>query len=561
MLYELLAGQPPFTGPTPAIMARHSMEQIPSLQIVRQSVPDELEDAVFQALEKTPADRFQVMSEFVDVLADLEPTLATRRTSSRGMQAVRRTSRTTRGNVPAVEAPDATVEQAAATTTTAATPLIRTSRITPFAMAKGIRFWSAAGLVALAAVGIGIWRFKGHAAAGTGTGEDLSLDKNRIAVMYFENRGMADSLGYLADGLTEALIHELSGVKGLQVISRNGVAPFRHATVTTDSIGRALKSGTLVQGTVAQSGDRLRVSVSLVNSANGEEIASQTVERPKSEVFALQDDVAKEVSLFLRQRLGQEIELDQVRVGTSNTKAWELLQRAGGLSKDLETLLASGDTAAAARHLAQADTLLAQAEQLDPNWAAAPIERGWLAYHQTDLISNFDKPYYSTWTARGLEQANRALQLKPNDPDGLELKGTLEYLRWLLNLEPDPSAASKLVSAAEADLRAAVTAKPTAAWGWTVLSHLLIGQGQTAEAKLAALRSYEADPYLSSAKQTLYRLYTTSYDSEDQIEAAHWCEEGLPAVPGLLPLHRVPAEHDGHEGTEARYREGVEAPG
>ncbi|HET7423732.1 MAG TPA: serine/threonine-protein kinase, partial [Gemmatimonadales bacterium] len=533
VLYELLAGQPPFDGPNSrAIMARHSMEQVPSLQIVRQSVPDELEDAVFTSLEKTPADRFQTMQEFVDTLADLEPTLATRRTSSRGMQAVRRTSRTTRGNVPAVEPPpEATEPAAAAATATAQTPLIRTSRITPFAMAKGIRFWSTAGLVLLAAVGIGVWRLKGHSAGGTKAAEDASLDKNRIAVMYFENRGLADSLSYLGDGLTEALIHELSGVKGLQVISRNGVAPFRHTTVTTDSIGRALKSGTLVQGTVAQSGDRLRVSVSLVNAANGEEIASQTVERPKTEVFALQDDVAKEVALFLRQRLGQEIELDQVRVGTSNTKAWELLQRAGGLSKDLETLLASGDTAAAARHLAQADTLLTQAQNLDPNWAAAPIERGWLAYHQTDLIATFDKTYYSTWTERGLEQANKALQLKPNDPDGLELRGTLEYLRWLLNLDPDPATSKKLVTSAEADLRAAVTAKPTAAWAWTVLSHLLIGQGNTAEAKLAALRSYEADPYLSSAKQTLYRLYTTSYDSEDQVEAAHWCEEGYRRFP------------------------------
>ncbi|HEY9506409.1 MAG TPA: hypothetical protein VIQ27_10585, partial [Gemmatimonadales bacterium] len=454
---------------------------------------------------------------------------ATRRTSSRGVQAVRRTSRTTKGAVPAVEPPEGVPTETTPAAATATAPIIRTTRITPFAMAKGIRFWSAAGLVLLVAVGIGVWRLRGH--AGAPAAEDTSLDKNRIAVMYFENRGMADSLGYVADGLTEALIHELSGVKGLQVISRNGVAPFRHATVTTDSIGRALKSGTLVQGTVAQSGDRLRVSVSLVNSANGEEIASQTVERPKTEVFALQDDVAKEVALFLRQRLGQEIELEQVRVGTSNTQAWEKYQRAGGLSKDLEPLLAAGDTAAAARHLAEADSLLAGAEKLDPNWPSPAIERGWLAYHQTDLVSTFDKAYYSTWTERGLTHANRALQLKPDDPDGLELKGTLEYLRWLLNLEPDPTAAKQLVSGAEADLRAAVAAKPTAAWAWTVLSHLLIGQGNTPEAKLAALRSYEADPYLSSAKQTLYRLFSTSYDSEDAVEAKHWCEEGYRRFP------------------------------
>ena len=79
--------------------------------------------------------------------------------------------------------------------------------------------------------------------------EDPAVDPNRIAVMYFENRSGSDSLGYLADGLTEALIHELSGVKPLQVISSNGVAPFRKAAATPDSIGRALKVGTLVEGT------------------------------------------------------------------------------------------------------------------------------------------------------------------------------------------------------------------------------------------------------------------------------------------------------------------------
>ncbi|HTL91350.1 MAG TPA: serine/threonine-protein kinase, partial [Steroidobacteraceae bacterium] len=71
VLYEVLIGQPPFTGPNSmAIMARHSMEVVPSLQVVRQSVPDEVEDVVMQALEKTPADRFQTMKEFAERLSE-----------------------------------------------------------------------------------------------------------------------------------------------------------------------------------------------------------------------------------------------------------------------------------------------------------------------------------------------------------------------------------------------------------------------------------------------------------------------------------------------------------
>ncbi|HEX6106589.1 MAG TPA: serine/threonine-protein kinase, partial [Gemmatimonadales bacterium] len=314
VLYELLAGQPPFDGPNSrAILARHAMEQVPSLRIVRQSVPEELEDIVLQSLEKTPADRFQTMAEFADVLADLEPTLATRRTTSRGVPAVRRS--TPRGTH--------------ATGVTTATPIARR-------LPGGLRLWSAAGALLALLVAGGLFWFRGRAgAAGV---EDLAIDRNRIAVMYFENRSGQDSLGYLADALTEALIQELSEVKPLQVISRNGVTPYRNTTVAPDSIGRALKVGTLVEGTVAASGERLRVSVSLVNAANGEQIGSKTLERPRSEIFALQDDLAKEVSVFLRERLGQELRLHEVRVGTRNTSAWELRQRAGQLRKDFEPL-------------------------------------------------------------------------------------------------------------------------------------------------------------------------------------------------------------------------------
>ncbi len=505
VLYEVLAGQPPFDGPNSrAILARHAMEQVPSIRIVRQSVPEELEDVVLQALEKTPADRFQKMSEMAEILADLEPTVATRRTTSRGVPAVRRS---TSGGVKAVK------------------------RTTPVAIlgekwGTGVRLWSlSAGLLAVLMVGgFAVWRLA--FGSGTSAAEDPSVDKNRIAVLYFENRSGADSLSYLADGLTEALIQELSEVKPLQVISRNGVTPFRNSSAPPDSIGRALKVGTLVEGTIAQSGERLRVNVSLLNATNGEVIGSRTLERPREEIFALQDDLANEVSIFLRQRLGQEIAREQTRVGTSNARAWELLQQAGKLSKDLEPLLAAGDTAAAGRRLNEADSLLAEAEKLDPAWVELPVSRGWLAYHQTDLEPDFDKDFYDKWTARGLVHADRALLLKPGDPDGRELRGTLNYWRWLLNLEPDPAKSKDLIEGVEADLRAVVTAKPAAARAWSWLSHLLIGQGKTAEAKLAALRSYEADPYLSSVRQTLDRLFSTSYDSEDRVEAAHWCDEG-----------------------------------
>ena len=512
VLYELLAGQPPFDGPNSrAIMARHAMEQVPSLQIVRQSVPDELEDAVMQSLEKTPADRFQTMAEFADALADLEPTLATRRTTSRGVPAVRRST------------------PRASRVTDAAAPAVTPAEAAPRpGLSRKVKIIAAAGLAAVLAAGLVVWRL--------GVGADQvaassELDPRRIAVLYFTGQPGADSLGYLADGLTEALIRELGQVSQLQVISANGVQQFKGKEASLIEISRALKVGSLVHGNVAQSGNRLRVNVSLVDADDGVEIGSRTVERGRDEIFALQDDLAKEVSAFLRTQLGQEVELRENRAGTRNAKAWDLHQRAEEEAKGIDPLLATGDTAAVSRQVARADSLYAQAEAADPKWVTPVVKRGWLTYRQSRVAGSFDKSYYDTWTQRGLAHAERALGLRAGDPDALELKGTLLYWRWLLNLEPDAVRAQALFTEAEKSLRASVEANPIQASAWNSLSHLLVNKQEVAEAKLAARRAYEADPYLTNANLTLWRLFSTSVDLEDAVEARHWCDEGKERFP------------------------------
>ena len=520
MLYEMLVGQPPFHGPNAmAILARHSMEVVPSLQVVRNSIPDEVEDAIMRALEKTPADRFPTVREFADALAEVDLGPSARRTSSRSMRArrsgpqgVRRTS----GGAPAI-------------------PQTIPARIAGLVRGRSVRFWSAAAAVLLLAGGFSAWRFwlrPGEASSST-----AGFSPNRIAVMYFGSRGGSDSLGYVADGLTEALIHELSQVKALQVISQNGVLPYKRSAVPPDSVARALKVGTLVQGTLSQAGDRLRVSVSLINAAAGSEIASKTLERPRSEIFALQDDLAQEVSVFLRERLGQEVKLEESRVGAGSPKAWELVQQAKQLTKDLPTLLAAGDTATAARQLGAADSLLARASAIDPKWVTPIVNRGWLAYQRRALARPLDKAYLRDWLQRAQDDAAQALTLKPNDADALDLRGTTRYTQWFLNLAPGPTAAAKLLVDAEQDLRGAVAANPGQAHSWAVLSHLLMRKSQTAEGKLAALRAYEADPYLIEAPAILYRLFTSSLDLQDGVEANHWCDEGqrrFPTDPSFL---------------------------
>ncbi|HEU4648013.1 MAG TPA: serine/threonine-protein kinase [Gemmatimonadales bacterium] len=495
VLYELLAGTPPFTGPTAiAILARHSLEAIPSIQIVRPAVPDEVEAIIMKALAKTPADRFKTMQELADALRDADYSRVTRRTMARA--------------IPTAELP--------------------VMRPPPTPTRKAL-IWTAAAAAVMGVAGAGAYAW--HRSTAPSVPPAAASTPNlikRVAVLYFQSRGGSDSLGYLADGLTETLIHQLSQVNDLRVISRNGVAPFKGRTAAPDSIAHALNVGTIVDGTVAQSGDRLRVSVSLVNAATGAEISSNTIERPRREIFSLEDDLAQAVSVMLRQQLGHEVVLQTLRASTKRPEAWELLQRAQQATQSGEAQIAAGDSAGAARSFALADTQFARTEQLDPEWSAPPTARGWLDYRLSRLARSAPAAYHQDRIQAGLAHAERALQLRPNDPDALELRGTLRYWSWLNNWLPNLSAAPQLLADAEQDLRASVTGNPAQASAWATLSHLIPNKpgGSTAEAKLAALRAYDADPYLANANVTVWRLFGLSYDLDDALEAKRWCEEG-----------------------------------
>jgi tetratricopeptide (TPR) repeat protein len=127
--------------------------------------------------------------------------------------------------------------------------------------------------------------------------------------------------------------------------------------------------------------------------------------------------------------------------------------------------------------------------------------------------------------------AETAVRLDSTQADALELRGTLRYWKYLLNLADDPEEADRLVENAEADLVASVVANPQQASAWSTLSHLFARQDRRAEAKNAARRSYEADPYLRNADLTLWRLFFTSFDLGDGVEARRWCEEGRRRFP------------------------------
>jgi serine/threonine-protein kinase len=504
VLYEMLVGQPPFTGPNAmAIMARHSMEVVPSLQVVRQSVPDDVEDAVMRALQKTPADRFQTMTELGDCLAEAEAEVTVVRTAARrASTAARRT--------PTRELP-------------AAPPPVDRRRRT---------LLIGGGVLALLIAAGGGWAALRHrdraAAPVAGSG---GLDPHRVAVLYFQDLGARDSMRYLAEGLTEGLIRQLSEVQTLDVISPNGVAPYRGDSIPPDSVARALNVGTLVQGGVDRNGGRIRVTVRLVDGTSGVDYKRASFELPAANVLGIQDSLVQEVAGLIRHRLGEEIKLRQQREGTGNQQAWTLVQQAEQARKQAEAFAAKKDTSSAvARNFELADSIYTLAQAADPKWVEPVLGRGWAAFRRSRLVG-VDPLAAKPWIDKGKKLAEDALALAPQNPDALQLRGELRYWSWLLALEPDPDKAKELLKGAQADLEAAVKVRPSQAGAWAALSHLYNQTSGETDAKLAARRAYEEDAYLSNADQVLWRLFNASYDLTQFVDAQHWCEVGQKRFP------------------------------
>lgn len=404
---------------------------------------------------------------------------------------------------------------------------------------------SALGLLAL---GLSVPRVLAHfeQRAAVQAAAASRMDLQRVAVRYFDDLSAGGELAYLADGLTEDLIRQLGEVRALDVISRNGVAPFRGRALPPDSVARVLDAGTLVDGSVEAVGEAVRINVRLIDGEGGAEIRRAAFERPLAELLDIRDAAAGEVSRMLRDWLGEEIELRSLRAETESETAWALVQRAERARKDMEAALRAGDGDRVEEAYGRAQGLLEQAETLDPDWPVPATQRGWLDYRRSRAAGDLHE--IVAWIDRGTEHAERALGRDPDRADALELRGTLRYWRWLLNVTPDPGERAALLASAREDLERAVDVDPTRASAYSTLSHLY-AQSDIAAMVLAARRSYEEDAYLDVTERNLWYLFTGSLDMGQFTQARRWCEEGgrrFPAHPRFvvcgLRLMATPAQ-------------------
>jgi tetratricopeptide (TPR) repeat protein len=293
-----------------------------------------------------------------------------------------------------------------------------------------------------------------------------------------------------------------------------------------------LDVGTAVDGSVEKRGNDIEVTLQLVDGKSGAVVQRSKIKRPASELLAVRDSVVEQAANLLREWIGKEVRLRSSERGTEIREAWALVQRAENARKAAELAVHDNGPEAGEAKFNEAIGYLEQARKLDDAWIEPLIQRTAITYRRSRLAYGAGNPDAAARLIEdGLQQADAALKAAANEPRALELRGTLRYFKWLLNLTPDAAERAQLLAGARKDLEDAVQLDQGLAGAHNTLSHLLYNQEDIASAVVEAKTAYEKDAYLESANDIIFRLFYGNFDLENLTQAKDWCQKGKVRFP------------------------------
>lgn len=238
-----------------------------------------------------------------------------------------------------------------------------------------------------------------------------------IAVLPFANQSPDAEQEYFSDGVAEEILNLLAGVDGLRVISRTSAFSFKGQQVDLPTIARKLGVGYVVEGSVRTAGDRVRVTAQLIDVGADRHLWSETYERRLDDVFAIQSDVAGQVTRVLKIALGAEELASIGRAPTANLDAWQRFLKARYLLRnrtspgDLQDALSLVDAAIELDpRFARAHSLRALILLLRPIWESGNVE---FEMQRASGATESDVARLEADWAEAIREANVALQLDP----------------------------------------------------------------------------------------------------------------------------------------------------
>jgi serine/threonine-protein kinase len=412
LAYEVLTGQPPFTGGNAQqLMAAHATQTPQPLTRSRAAVPPALDALVRSCLEKRAADRPQTAAAIVSALDVMA---------------------TPSGGVPPFPA-------------------------TPGARRRWVVGAIGAAVVVGAVVAFLALRGAGVAAAGS----------RSIAVLPFETLGRADTGQSLADGLQDDILTQLTKIGALQVTSRRSVQEYRGTTKSVRQIGKELGVRALLTGQVQRAANHVHVNVQLIEAGSDRQLWADAYDRELTaqDVFAIQDSIARSVAEALRVELSPAEAAAIAQQPTANLEALdhyhrgrELFDQRGSVAPDTEgprayerAVALDPRFAAAWAGLAEARSwLIRQQLAFDTTPARQALDRAEaLAPHapETDMARGYYLYYARGEYAAALGHFQAVHRARPSDNAALaaigyilrrqgDWKSALEYEERVAGLDP-----------------------------------------------------------------------------------------------------------------------------
>ncbi|MDX1507250.1 MAG: tetratricopeptide repeat protein, partial [Woeseiaceae bacterium] len=277
-----------------------------------------------------------------------------------------------------------------------------------------------------------------------------NIDENSIAVLAFEDLSPDGDHEYFADGLSEELLNVLAKVDHLKVAGRTSSFAFKGQNRDLREIGEILQVAHILEGSVRKAGNRIRVTAQLIEASTGFHLYSETYDRDLDDVFAVQDEIASEISAALLTEISGTESIKPALQTDPEAYELYLLARQRLHTRDIIAMQ-------------EADTMLNRALAIDPQYAPALAQKAMSTY----LLSDGLGAYGTTPEAEAIPAAHalvdRALAIDPKLPEALAVRGLLydsedrttegiEVLETAVSLNPNLSDAQNWLANALARL-------------------------------------------------------------------------------------------------------------
>jgi TolB-like protein/Tfp pilus assembly protein PilF len=353
-----------------------------------------------------------------------------------------------------------------------------------------------------------------------------------IAVLPFQNMSGDPAQDYFSDGLSDTLIHVLAQVSGLKVTAKTSSFYFKGKNIDVGEIARQLKVGTILEGSVQKAGNRVRVIAQLVNAADGTHLWSISFDRDLEDIFAVQDEIAREV-------------VKALKVTLLDTEEERLAQRYKPTLEVYEQLILGRHEMAkrTATSLAAAEQHFKQAIELDPDYALAYV----------DLAGTYGLQifYGSLITEKSLQLrqplVDKALQLDPLSGEAHIAKAHLRSHQRI------KTGQENFRAVVEEDILKAIQLSPNYVEARRWYSILLHEQGRFEEALAEIRLAAELDP-MSPVIQL--GVADATWDVGRAEEAMTLIRRNMERNPEFPPNYSTMAIHEtqlGHLGAAQRW--------